>query len=533
MGQYYVKVGGTRASGFSTLDDWTNANCYGTLNSAVNQAWTTADEIVLNDEAHSVTSLQTGVSSAATGNRLNIRSKSGDPSLCSVTSTSATATALSLNHATKAYTSAISGISWIKSGTFTHTASPSLLSITSMHGDASFTDCIFGPSVLTDASSTSRAQAHIGTNAATRTITMTRVVITGLDSTLLGGKSLGLINTDNTLILDDCDINSTSVSITADNNHYGGFYIDGGTLDIRNSRVNGSTFTHVGTSDAQLHEAMFVTNPTATMLVDGLTATNMVATGSTAGAFLLSAEGSYTVSNLNVSDSYSRSYDYNNCHGGIFLATGDTAQGTLDGIIAENVRATFGTVVYCAQGGGGVFTDIVARNCEAYAEGILYAGGWGDVTFDDFHILGAVAGTDPAIGDAGYACAVYAHNHTSATRNKTTVISNGDILGCVQKLGGEGGIRVRGQVVGYAHDVEITNMNIDNPGHVLQITLVEIAGCVLNLVTSNVAVRDGMQGVDSSRIAGDGTNNYSVTDISASQIVRGVPGSGSVSRLAA
>lgn len=58
MAVRHVKVGGTRAAGNSTADDWTLANCYPTIATAMAGSTAVAgDEVILEDETHTVASM--------------------------------------------------------------------------------------------------------------------------------------------------------------------------------------------------------------------------------------------------------------------------------------------------------------------------------------------------------------------------------------------------------------------------------------------------------------------------------------------
>ncbi|MFH2138126.1 MAG: hypothetical protein ABII88_06410, partial [Candidatus Omnitrophota bacterium] len=46
---YHVSKTGAKTSGFSIPDDWTNSNCYRSIGSALNEASSAGDEIIVND----------------------------------------------------------------------------------------------------------------------------------------------------------------------------------------------------------------------------------------------------------------------------------------------------------------------------------------------------------------------------------------------------------------------------------------------------------------------------------------------------
>jgi len=511
MAVYQVTATGTKTTGTSTPGDWaTNSNNYGSLQTALNQGWTANDQIILDDGTWSIVSNQTGVSGAANGSTLNLKSRSLDPALCIIDYSSATATGFSFNHASNAYTINIEGITFKKTTTQTSLTACTLFGFLQLTGNVTFTNCIIGPATLTDASTTARENSHFQINAhAGRTITFNRCTINKLTSTLVGGYSISKVNAGNTVRFIDSTIQNIAVNITGNYNHYGGLYFSAGALVIDNITVNTVAMDHADTATERLHGPLFVTTSAATMTVDGVTAASITQTGNAAGAFLLRSEGVFAVTNITATDCSSSPDDGINTVGGVFLSYASAATGTGTNIRAIRCASDYGPVVYASQGGNGEFSGIYAKGCTARYDGILYAGGWGDVTFDDFKVIDCRTG-EKTTGSDGIGGAVYVHNHTTLSdRNKYTHVTNGEIIGCTNGQGGYPGILAKGQHATYRHDVVISNVLIDCPGYRYNIGLMELVGAELNLTASGVR----MNGDVYESLNGDGAASCPVSSL--------------------
>jgi hypothetical protein len=74
---FYVSSGGTKTSGASTANDWSNSNCYGSISAAISKM-SGGDEVVVNDGTYTnagTTNSISGMPSGSSGNFTRIRAR--------------------------------------------------------------------------------------------------------------------------------------------------------------------------------------------------------------------------------------------------------------------------------------------------------------------------------------------------------------------------------------------------------------------------------------------------------------------------
>ena len=513
MAVRHFSASGTRSSGNSTPDDWTNANCYAfstIKTNGTNWALSTGDEIIIDDGAHTIDFLQTAASGAASGSLITIRSRSGDPDLCSIDCNSGSGTLFRFNHASKVLSAYIYGIKIKK--TTTHTVNgAALVHLTgATSGDVEFENCKFDSASLSAAGTGLNGFFSI-LDGISATLRFTGCQMSNMTSSTLSGLYFGYIGTLGTMVFADCDISDITHNTTGTAHHCTGGVQGPGGLVVINSSLTDCSSTSA--TNGEYDNAPFF-HPGNACTIMGLTSTRVTNTGAKSGATIALFKGPWTVSDTLSIDCVGTPAFINgvdgetqNTVGGTFTAFGEAAQGTATRIRAIRCKSDFGTTWYCSQGAGGVITDLISEYCTARKEGAgVYAGGWGDVTVDGFRVIGAVMGLETS-GFEGWGGAMYAHNHTNSTRSKTTRYLNGVISGCRQLLDGDSGIKVRGLNETYSHSVEITNVVIDNPGHASQIGLHETAGCALNVSGSGIVLLGGASAITKVR-AGIGVDTY-------------------------
>lgn len=532
---------GTRASGNSTPGDWTDANCYnwsGIKANGMNWGMATGDSVILNDEAFVIDFLQTAASQATTGATLTVQSKSGDPGLCSVACNGATGSLWRFNHASKVLSALVSGITFSKSVTHTD-ASASMVHVTSVtSGDVEFSNCVFDG--VTNAYTNAGLNGHFSiSDGVAATLRFTNTQILNMTSSHLSGRYFGYVGSSATMVFSGCSISNVTHNTTGTAHHCTGGVYSAGQLQVFDCSLADCS-NDSATDGEYANEPLF--HAIGPCTIAGLTSTNVTNTGAKAGAAIATFEDAYSVSDTFSVDCVSTPSfingvdgDRQNSVGGTFTAFGSSAQGTADRIRAIRCTGDFGSTFYFSQGAGGTITDLISEYCTARKEGAgVYAGGWGDVTVDGFRVVGATTGLE-TIGFEGWGGAMYGHNHTNSTRDKTTRFLNGVISGCSQLQGGDAGIRVRGLHATYAHNVEISNVVVDNPGHTSQIGLHESASCALNVSGSGNAIMGGTQGLTLVKL-GVGVDSYSSPAAIASTtrpVKWGVSNNASVSRAGA
>ncbi|MCA9368280.1 hypothetical protein KC887_08580 [Candidatus Kaiserbacteria bacterium] len=520
MAVRHFSATGTKTTGDSTPGDWSNANCHPVTSLQTRgfnwPEMVTGDELILDDGSHSFAFIALGPAAAVTGTQIKLRSRSGSASGCTLNFTDGAGSSIRANNNTRAYSLLVSGIKLTK--TVSHTVSgPALIQINgTATTEVEFADCIIDD--FTNNYTNLGLQGYFGINDGIAAIMrFTRTQISNLTSTHAGGCYFGYVGTLAGMVFDSCDLSEINHTSTGTTSGCDGGITGPGTLSITNCTLTDCT-NNAAAWGEYANDAFF--HPLGACTINGLVASGITLTGSKSGACVLKAEGPFTLADCWAIDCSAIpgfingvDGDHTNAVGGTFLTYGEAAQGTATRIRVIRCLADEGTAWYSSQGSGAIVTDIVAEDCIAWLEGVLYFGGWGDVSVDGFRIVGGESGV-ATYSFEGWAGAFYGHNHTNSTRDKTTTIKNGIIIGHNQRQGGDAFIRMRGLISNFAHNVIVENVVVDNPGNSIQMGFIETAGCALNVSVRNVAINGGESTI--SIIGSTGTRSISgVTELTA------------------
>ena len=428
---YYVAVGGTRTTGRSTPGDWSLENCYGAIQTAVNQGWTSDDWIVLDDGNWSMTYLSVTTTAALTGATLKVRSRSLDRDLCSLNFTDRTNAGIRWNRADKLFGLHARGIR-VTSGEFTGATAVFLIC------NQPSNNLLFEEMDFCDASVNAPGNAGINGffqigSVGTRTVTFRRVRFYNLSANLLSNLWFMTGIAGCKVVFDDCDFGVPALgAITAQSNHLSSGFTGGvsGPLDAEfiNCRQNGVTITCAATNDVACYPFVYITG---SLTIDGYDIKNTTLTGGNAGVFGVMAAGPYSVKRLHATNCSSLPADTVNSVGGTFLAFSSNAMGSVEEVVSESCTSDFGTAMYWSQGASGVAKGVVAINCQSRVDSMVYSGGWGDTEAIGVVGVGCRYGTGSshqALGGSGF---FHAHNHTTlANRAKTAKYSHARLYDC-------------------------------------------------------------------------------------------------------
>lgn len=518
MGQYNVKPTGTKTTGFSA--DWTDAECYPTLQEAINRGITSSDVITLDDTTHDIGSTNWGTSNAADGVHFVINSRSGNRDTCILDATSTSQSGMRLGRSGRNFTFEFSNIGLKKS--VTHTISNAVF-VHFEHTsalDCEFVGCRFFDTTVNYPATGATGYFRIPTGA-TRQLRFTNCLFDNLVSSHTGGRYFAFPSAGATLWFDGCTFSNITHNWTENSEALGGVNGDG-IVKITNCTFSNITQNHA--AGATLPHNSFI-SAEGHLEVDGATATNMVLTNGTAGAVLLRAQSTYNIRNVLGEDCVSTPTAGVNSVGGLVLAMGEAAQGVTENIMARRCTADHGTALYCSQGAGGTHRNIRSEYCTARSIGIVYFGGWGDNHLDGFAIIGCRIGEFILFSNT--AGSLYAHVHPSSPRSKSTSFKNGYLRGGRQLQGVEPGISVYNTNGSVSHNVEIENVVIDNPGSKYQLRVVTTPAGVINLTGSGITVDGGSDTLDLREDQGSGVRQLSF--INARPSVRiGVAGNNAV-----
>ena len=509
MAVRHFKATGTLATNTdSTPDDWTDANCH-PISSLMTRgfSWSgmaTGDQIIIDNGTHACPDIQTALFTGTSGVQPWITSRSGDPTQTTLTFSSATVTSIRGNNGSKVVPLKISGVTITNSAPHT-VAGPVLMQVTGMDGShITAENCRFIDSVNSYNNSGLNGFFSVS-DGITATVTFTNCTIDNLTSTHTGGRYFAYIGTLATMIFDGCAISNITHNTTGTSNHTTGGVYGPGQLQVNNCTLSDCTCTSA-THGEYANDSFF--HPLGQSSFTGLHASGITLIGAQGGAVVAKVEGPYTFEDCSATNCASYpgfingvDGDHTNAVGGTFLPYGPLAQGTANKIRVRNCLADEGTGWYCSQGAGVVLTDLIVENCIAWLEGVLYFGGWGDVTVDGFRIVGCESGV-ATYSFEGWSGAIHAHNHFNSTRSCTRVIRNGVIEGFNQRQDGYAAVRIRGLMPEYSHTVIVENLVIDSPGHSTQMGFHETEGCPLHVTVSNVAMNGGESSIEITGTAG-------------------------------
>lgn len=139
MAIYHVKSTGTKVSGASIADDWSDANSYALFSTAIGQSGD-GDTVILDDEGHVEAGVITGTNWDGTQ---TFQSRSSDPELCSLSISSATARFFYMNSVNAGYAH-FKNIKISRSVTVTGTASTMFYTTGNGITGVLFENCIIG-----------------------------------------------------------------------------------------------------------------------------------------------------------------------------------------------------------------------------------------------------------------------------------------------------------------------------------------------------------------------------------------------------
>lgn len=424
MAVYHLKTGGSKSSGASTADDWTNANCYGSYANwmAALGAAADGDEGIVNDEIF-VTALNFAGGINLTGT-LTIKSKSGDASISGIRSSSATGALCLANSTTHSANLIFQDLTLGKTVTHTDTARPVVLHATQHTGNLTFSRCLFDD---IDIAIASGANWYYG------------IVTPAM------GAGYGT-----TCTFEDCEWNNVSGTFSANgavlamaqgtayimklvrpilrniaaHNAIAGFNCAGGaSLMFWDVDLDGWT----GTSDPGVGCGSFLkissSTGSAKMYGRRVTMRNCTQSGGSPDP-LINTAAPYDVRDVMAVSVTSTATNKGIGLGAVFLAINSTAFGRLENLRAYDCHANYGPAAYWSNGASGIARNIVADSCSV-GTGIVYKGGDGDLTASQISVRRCWQ-RDEASLDVD-ALAFYGHIHSS-TGARNSSINLRDVL---------------------------------------------------------------------------------------------------------
>jgi len=196
--------------------------------------------------------------------------------------------------------------------------------------------------------------------------------------------------------------------------------------------------------------------------------------------------------------------------GSVYLSADTTGVGTIGSITARRCSSNYGTAAYLSQGASAVIGSILAEECMAFG-GIVYKGGWGDLTLYAYLALNnrqaAPNSSLPAEADAG-GLVLYSHVQSAATRNCVCTVWNmtSDNPGITLPP-----IMLRNVNTSYDMTVVIRNSVLWSEDAAAQIIVEIDAACGIASTLETNVIMGGEASIDESLVAGTHTKSWSGT----------------------
>lgn len=498
---FHAKSTGTKESGASTADDWTDANCYATIQAAINNLATDGDSVILDDVEWSMTTNLTTINMACSADgSFTIESRSGNRANCIIKQTVADKVVIGFNEATYTYNFTLKNLTLTNSAP-NITIPGAAAWLLQKTGDVTFNNVLIDGFDFNFGATESVTGAlircgSITAEGVTRTLSLTNG--TKIDNINIDASNhTGMVGTDvdTKLIIDTADIGSLRIAVDDNSNAYGGFYCRN-DVTISDLTISGPVYLISPDAGTGANSPIINSHSTsATMTIDGITAVGtssqnvITQTGGAISGILIKAYGPYTVDNLILTYA-SSSEAVTNGLGGAMVAYGESATGTYSDAEVSYVNCTGGCGFYASQGGSGTVNRLYAHHNTATArDGIepgpgpgVQGGGWGDLTV-------RYSRFEHNIADTGGPICSYLHE--DGTRDKTTTIENCTFLNNTT-TGDDSGDTASSSILArvgaaYTHTVNVSNNICDNASSTGEIKIIENAGtAVLNLDSNYV-----------------------------------------------
>lgn len=460
MAVYHVKNTGARTTGASTPDDWTDANCYGVIDTALSQMLTTGDEMILDDDNFVSTSLISGT--RFDDNKI-WSSRGGNASNCVLDVRMATSNGFNMNTGVASSTLTVNKITLKR--TLATTGQYVLFQASGSMTDVTFNQCIFDDFNCTlSGGSNDLGLVAYGALTTSRIFTFNACSFSNIRlSGGTGGAVIGRFRTGTVKFIGGCTFDSITCS-SAGATHRGFIWCDGAKIEFGDHTSRNAVSNIKSTQTATNANRSFI-QAIASMDIKiyRTDISNMVWIGGTAGTYFCYAPFTYEVEDLTAKDCISTPSVGDNSVGGVFLAITVNATGTYKNVRVKNCVSDFGPAYYASDGAEGTLENVVAANC-ACKHGAIYTGGYGDLTGYGILVYGT---TRLATATNEKGLALYGHNHpTTSTRNKVVTLAGCTFIDNVAPAGEVGGLRFLNDNVTFSLTVQIDNCVIANGGAV-------------------------------------------------------------------
>lgn len=436
MALVHVSATGTRTTGTSTADDWSDANCYPTVSDSA-AGWSGATTVILNDETITETSAISSVNLQACTS-LTIESRSGVRADCIWTMNSATGQLINSAPASGCTTVTIQNLSITRSVDMSSSATNALVYFAGTFlTSVTLSNVIIGDF---DVNGYEDADGVLFRCASTvsRTVNLTDVLVRNVNSAGSGFNApmFDLTGASHTYNLTRVQFeNLTQTRISDSIWAYGIKYGGANTYNLADIEVTDATLSH-GTSSEEIKPFMYAGNTTSTLNIDGMTFTRVVMGSSSAtvksngwGVHLRCA---YSLRNYHSVDCYlwwtTAAQGSQLDGGGLYISQSEAVQSApVENVSATRCMSRSGACIFISNGAGGRFWNIRAYDCETEA-GVIYNGHGGTTYELSGFLVDGVTKADHALY-VNDGIGVWSRLNTD--EDKTSTIANGTVINCV------------------------------------------------------------------------------------------------------
>lgn len=506
MAVFQVKASGSKTTGASTAEDWSDANCYGSIQTALNQ--TAANDTVILDDGDWVVSSDIVSTSLAYGGHVTIRSRSLNPTLCSLKSSSATIGIFRTLNTTNSQDFLLRGFTLGKTVTHTGNSAAPIWQAAQQTGHIRLKDCIIEGIVYDSNRNGAGGLIHQASAASNKSLTLEDCIFrnnqhfnsvsTSYLATCNAGHTFRVIGT------------LTIQRVTATGINFGGIYCNGpidiqGDIIVEDVNVKGS-----GSTVAALVKP---TGSDPCVITGTVYGRRITATHSTARACLLDMNGPHTINKIDAEDCVSIASTDTAGLGAAYVCATDNGVGVINEINVRRCRSNYGPVAYFSQGGKATVKRVIGHDNVCYS-GTFYKGGWDSALVECMEILRS---SHPVHPDALPAeairggLAVYCHAQSAATEPSALTINNLTVHDCDTPLPP---VHVRSVSTSHPSTLTINNMISNTPKSAKECVMSTSGSMTANLVLNKAVMPGGLAAVDITSWAG-GTNNLTTANVMA------------------
>lgn len=456
MSLIHVKSTGTRSSGESAADDWSDANCYPQVGHSAG-AWSGATTVIINDETIDEDGPITSANLQGCTS-LTVQSRSGARANCIWRIDSATDQLFNAAPVSGCTTVTLQNITVSRSTTMSNLATNAMV----YFAGTTLTEVNLSSVILGDFDVDGYADADgvliRCASTVARTVNLTDVLIRNVNSAGSGfdAPMLDLTGASHTYNLTRVQFENLTQTRIADSIWaYGIKYGGANTYNLTDVECTDITLSHANSAQ-EIKPFMYAGNTTSTLNIDGMTFTRVVM-GSTSAPVKTNGWGvhlrcAYTLKNYHSYDCavyWTTGAAGSQLDGGqLYISQSDAVQGRpVNNVSATRCHSRSGAALFVSNGAAGRYWNIRAHDCLTEA-GVIYNGGGGGT----FELSGFLVDNAQKSDHALYVNdGIGVWSRLNDASDKTVTIGNGTVVNCVSA----------GSAVGFDNAHATNTMTVD------------------------------------------------------------------------